>query len=379
MTLTSTYTDTITITVTYTGTETLTATHTQTNTASATITNTITYTQTATITMTPQLFPYALNISVYNEAGELVKVITNTASAENEQDMELLMNGSQTSMVLPGSGNALTIMMPGIVTPGQLKNGYADFTWDGTNSAGQDVANGEYYIKATTTDPFGHTTTIIKQVTALDQAQYAQINIFNSAGELVQTIKGPYDGTSQAELNLSNGTNNNNVFAVGNGSPPITINYTATSYLTWNGQSAQGNYIQSGVYEIQLVITTGAGYATRISKTITILNAGTADLMGVVKSLPNPYTGNGTIPLKFTWQPITTGTIEIKIYDMAGELVRILTGDLAAGTINWDLKSAGGQKVSSGTYICVVEGVDNTGNKKIKIVKIAAIISAGND
>ncbi len=390
LTKTCTYTFTITITITATHTNTLTTTSTttktatasitysmtstETNTITASITNTLTTTATATITGTSQPFPYAMNISVYNEAGELVKVVANTTTSQEAQNMQLLLNGSQTGLVLPGSGTSLIIRMPDIETPNQAKGGYADFTWDGTNSAGQDVANGVYYIKETTTDPYGHTNTITKQVTALDETQYVQINIFNSAGELVQTIKAPYDGISQTSLNITNNTNNNAVLPVGNGAPPITINYTATNAVTWDGKNTQGNYLQSGVYEIQIVVNTNRGYNTSISKTVTILNEGTANLLGIVKSLPNPYTGNTATPLKFTWQPSAGGVIKIKVYNMAGELVRTLIGDLGTGSINWDLKSVSGQTVASGVYVCVVEGVDNAGNKERKIVKIFAII-----
>jgi flagellar hook assembly protein FlgD len=314
-----------------------------------------------------------MNISVYNEAGELVKVITTTTTSEEAQDVQLLLNNNPTNTMSPGT--PLTIKVPGLETPDQQKNGYAEYTWNGTNSGGQEVANGVYYIKETTTDGYGHTDVITKQITVLNENQSVQLNIFNSAGELVATIMGTYDGNSQVSLNLSNGSNSTSVFPVGKGEPPITITYDATNPpLTWNGQNSQGDYIQSGVYEVQLVVNSGTGSSSRISKSITFLNEGSTDVLGTVKTLPNPYIGDTTTPLVFTWQPSAGGTIKIKIYNVAGELVRTLTGDLGAATINWDLKSVGGQTVSSGTYICVVMGVDNNGNKKTKIVKMSAMI-----
>ncbi len=376
LTQTYTYTDTITLTVTYTDTRTMTATNTATNTLSATITYTDTNTQTVTITITPIPFPYVMNISVYNEAGELVKTIASTTTSQEAQQVQLLINGSQTAVVAPGSGTALTIKVPGLETPDQQKNGYASFTWDGTNSAGQNVANGEYYIKETTTDPYGHTDIITKPVSVINESQYVQVNIFNSAGELVQTIITPYNGSDQVSLSISN-TNgiSNYVLPVGKGSPLITIGYTSSNPpLTWDGKNSQGDYLQSGVYEVQLVLKTKSGFSVVASKSITILDEGSSDVLGTVKTLPNPYTGDTSTPLVFTWQPSANGVIKIKIYNIAGELVRTLVGDLGAASINWDLKSVGGQTVSSGTYICVVEGADTTGNKTRKIVKLSALI-----
>jgi flagellar hook assembly protein FlgD len=356
----------------------MTATNTPTNTASASITNTMTNTQTQTITITPVPFPYVMNISVYNEAGELVKVIANTTTSQEAQQVQLLVNGNQTNVVSPGSGNALTILLPNVETPDQQKTSGSTFSWDGTNSAGQDVANGAYYIKETTTDPYGHTNIITKPVTVINASQYVQVNIFNTAGELVATVSQAYDGSGPLSLNISNTSGNTNyALPVGQGAPGITIYYTSTEFLPWDGKNSQGDYVASGVYEVQLVVKTSTGSNVIVSKPVTLLNEGSADVLGTVKTLPNPYTGDTTTPLKFTWQPSAGGTIKIKIYNIAGELVRTLVGDLGAAAINWDLKGVGGQTVSSGTYICVVEGADNNGNKKTKIVKLSAIILAG--
>jgi flagellar hook assembly protein FlgD len=316
-----------------------------------------------------------MNISVYNEAGELVKVIANTTTSQEAQQVQLLVNGSQSNVVSPGSGNALTILLPNVETPDQQKTSGSTFSWDGTNSGGQDVANGAYYIKETTTDPYGHTDIITKPITVINSSQYVQVNIFNSAGELVATMSEPNPTGEQMVLQV------NNVVSVGSEAQPIGIAYTTSgaSFITWDGKNSQGDYVESGVYEVQMVVKTEQGQSVVASKSVTILDEGAADVLGTVKSLPNPYTGNGTTPLKFTWQPSADGTIKIKIYNIAGELVRTLVGDLGAAAINWDLKGVGGQSVSSGTYICVVEGVDNNGNKKTKIVKIAAIVTYNNN
>lgn len=324
--------------------------------------------------MTPLTYPYTINISVYNEAGELVKTITNTAASSDPNSMELLMNGTETTAISPGSGNNLSIILPGIQTV-QLAKGavsYATFLWDGTNNAGQDVANGAYYIQETATDPYGHTTSITKPITVINASLYAQLNIFNSAGELVDTIRSDYDGYSWLTLDIKNDSGNGSTYVAGCGKATLTVQYTSSDSITWYGKNAQGNYVESGIYEVQLVAMTAQGLDVVASKTVELLDIGPTDDISGIKAYPNPYTGN--TPLVFAWQQNTQGTIRIKIYDMAGELVRTLTGDLSTGKINWDLKSVGGQKVSSGTYICVVEGIDTTGDRITKILKLAAVI-----
>jgi len=319
-----------------------------------------------------------MSIGVYNEAGELVRSITVTTTSSEPLGVGLYdSNGNTTNVIVPGTPGALSIAVPGIETPGsQNKNQTVSFQWDGTNNAGQDVANGVYYIQETTTDTFGHTEIITKPVTAINAANYAQINIYNSAGEIVQSIAAPYDGSSEISLNLISNTGNNSVFVVGNGNQPMTITYTASNFITWNGTDTQGNYVSSGVYEVQLVVKTEQGLKVVASKTITILNQPNNSILNGLKSYPNPYVGDGTTPqLMIAWTPGTQGAIRIKIYNIAGELVRTLTGDLNLGYVNWDLRATGGQKVSSGTYICVAEGVDNNNDTKVKIIKMSAIVS----
>jgi len=383
---TSTYTLTYTYTAVNTWTDTPTESPSYTNTNTSTSTGTITYTSTAsltpTVTITPVPFPYTMSIGIYNEAGELVKSITVTTASSEPLGVGLYdASGNSTNVIVPGSlPNELSIAVPGIQTPeSQNKNQTVSFLWDGTNDAGQDVENGVYYIKETTTDTFGHTEVITKPVTAINSSQYAEINIYNSAGEIVDTIIGPYDGSSALSLNLinSSGNSNNSTYPVGQGVLTMMINYTASNSLPWYGTDSQNNYVSSGVYEVQLVVKTNQGLKVVSSKTVTLLALGPqGGLMDGLKAYPNPYAGTSPAQITIAWTSGTSGAVRIKIYNIAGELVRILTGDLNTGYINWDLRATGGQKASNGTYICVVEGTDSNQDQKTKIIKVSVIQGA---
>jgi len=374
MTLTSTYTDTVTITVTNTGTNTLTSTHTQTNTVSASITNTVTHTQTATITITPVPFPYVINIGVYNEAGELVKVIASTESSNVPQQILLLLNGSQTGVMSPGSGTPLTIQVPGIETPDQQKTGGVSFTWDGTNSAGQDVTNGIYYIKETTTDPYGHTEVITKEITAITGNQYVELKIFNSAGELVDDIIQEKSVSGNILLQVNNTIG---LSEVGNNNVSIIYGDQVGDYINWNGKNAQGAIVQSGTYEMEIIVRTSAGNTIITSKTVTVLVEGN-EFISNIKVQPNPFVTSRinesvTGSVLFTWISGSTGTVRVKIYNVAGELIRTLGANVQDGKAQWDGKTVAGNPASSGIYICVLEAKSDTGYSNKVIVRFAVI------
>jgi len=377
-TCTNTPTQSFTSTVPPTVTWSVTYTFTYTDTPTSTITDTPTITPTPTITATSQPYQYLLNIGIYNEAGELVKSITVTASSGVPQSMILESGGNSTNVVAGGSNIPLNIDLPGVLTAGQKGSSFS-YPWYGTNDAGQSVANGVYYIRETTTDQFGNTDVITKPVTVINESQYAMLNIYNSAGELVNSMEEPYDGTGQILLDIASGANNNSAYVVGNPAFPITIKYSSDEPpVTWYGKNSQGDYLDSGVYEVQLIIKTNQVTDQKMSQTITLLNQGvTNDMLAGIKAYPNPYASTDkSIPMTFSWiYNGNGGTIKIKIYNIAGELVRTLAGNLSDGSIAWDMKTPGGQTVSNGTYICIVEGVDGSGSRKTKVVKIAAVVS----
>jgi len=81
-----------------------------------------------------------------------------------------------------------------------------------------------------------------------------------------------------------------------------------------------------------------------------------------VKAYPNPFRPNkGDIAVGFTNIPAAG---RVRVYTVAGELVRDLPGSIA-GAIYWDGKNAAGEAVASGVYTCLVEGAGET--KKIKV------------
>jgi flagellar hook assembly protein FlgD len=79
------------------------------------------------------------------------------------------------------------------------------------------------------------------------------------------------------------------------------------------------------------------------------------------------------------WQPGAVGTINIRIYNTAGELVKVITTALEAGSAIWDVSSAQGTPAASGLYIIVLEAKSNSGTIQVKKIKFAVIKQARDD
>lgn len=150
----------------------------------------MTLTFTPTLTITPTITAintyvkpgYLLTVKVYNEAGEAVKTII-TVSTDYVLTGIITSTGGNTANAF-SSDKILTITIPG-AGPGGTD---IVTSWDGTTDGGQPAASGTYYISAAETDTFGQVMNVTKDITLIKNSTYVQLNIFNSAGELVRTI-----------------------------------------------------------------------------------------------------------------------------------------------------------------------------------------------
>ncbi len=369
---TETFTFTFTNTITNTYTSTYTSTHTNTPTDTFTPSNTPTRTNTPTITMTLPPYPYILTIEVYNEAGERVRFITETKITNRISDVLLVLNGIESdnlNRTFNPAEESLKIKIPGLETPDQRDKGFIEFEWDGNNNNGQNIGNGVYYIKFTTQDGYGHSEVLIKDVMLVKSEQYIRLNIYNSAGELVRRIENYYLPLGSVKLNIDD------VLYVGKNSDSIDINYADGQKIEWDGLNSHGVIVSTGIYEIQIEVKTEQGYKVIASKTVSIISQVVDDILKNIKIYPNPYyiKGENTGKITMKWENLNSGNVDIKIYNLAGELIRKLHTTLESGKAEWDLKTSTGQMVVSGLYIIVVEGKKITGEREIKSIKLTII------
>jgi hypothetical protein len=133
---------------------------------------------------------------------------------------------------------------------------------------------------------------------------------------------------------------------------------------------------------VQLVVKEANGFTEVLEKTITVLNEGNGNMFGEIKVIPNPYIASG-IPVgnaqvKITWANTWQGSVRVKIYNVAAELIRSLDASPSDNQVIWNLQTPSGQTVSSGIYICVMEGKNDTGGYERRIVKIAVVLKGLN-
>jgi flagellar hook assembly protein FlgD len=248
-------------------------------------------------------------------------------------------------------------------------DGYT-FAWDGKNNQGAVVQNGLYYVKVETTDRFGYTHMQVKEVTVLTNGLTAELRIFNSAGEIVKII--PVEGlTDFGSKVLTVNPAPPEVFSPGqNTGLEGSVNYAELTYMgttvQWDGTNENGTIVNNGVYVIQLVGIDGNGSKTVAQTDLTVMHSG-YEVVNNVKIVPNPVNPLQTGSLVIRYDMMSNAKVTIKVYNVAGELVKTLEDYNAAGEVRWELNN----KVSTGIYILVIYARTDTGMTKTIIEKLA--------
>jgi flagellar hook assembly protein FlgD len=281
------------------------------------------------------------------------------------------VNNKVTSVFDPTT-QKLDINFPNLQTPGQLgANMTSVFAWDGKNDNGQVINNGEYYAKISVTNQFGIEETRMEEVQVIQSADYVRVSIYNSAGELVQRIEQPKGTTSPISLGMED------VNVLGKDGGKINITYAPGQTISWDGRNAQGRLVDSGLYEVHVEDKAEGSYVIEASKTITIINQ-TGVILGEIKALPNPVRLDDGTPrmVKITWSGRDNGSVSLKIYNEAGELIREIGSKLMDGQAIWNLSTNSGSPVSGGLYICIMDAKKDSGENEKKRIKIAVIFNS---
>ncbi|MCX8094160.1 MAG: hypothetical protein N3E50_08350 [Candidatus Goldbacteria bacterium] len=362
---TSTNTPTWTITWTYTATPTVTPTWTWTPTYTVTPTSTWTptWTPTPTWTDTPIIYPYMLVLEIYNAAGEKVNTVTeDTMILFPANDFMMMVNGKESTVFNPGDGN-LTIRVLNTVSLGHMNEGYVDFEWNGKNQNGQSIEAGIYYVKVTTKDPYGSMNAVIKGVQLIRIEEYIRISIYNSAGEYVYRTEIPRTNIDTINLKVED------TYCIGNNNGKLDIYYADGKMIQWDGRNSLGKLVSTGSYEVSVELRTNEGFTIVSSKKVTILNAENEKILNDLKIFPNPciVAPKKEQKIYITWKSLSVGKITAKVYNIAGELIVRLTGNIEDGYLDWDLRTHSGAKVSGGYYIILIE-VQNKEGRYEKII-----------
>jgi flagellar hook assembly protein FlgD len=315
-------------------------------------------------------WPFIITAGMYNEAGELVKVLDNSPASAMFTNVLIDVPGNTDNSVI-GNDKILNIIIPGVEIPATLGQGYTTFYWNETNAQAQVVDPGVYYIKVQETDAYGHVNVVIKEITVVISEQYVQMTIFNSAGEIVKVVT-DYAAAIPSNIDLSG---IGDTLIIQKTGPPMQLKYdSAGDFLTWDGKNDQGLVVSSGDYEVQVTIKTAQGITISATKTVILLREDKLYL-DKFEVWPNPFTaasGTNSILFKWTTQDAgETGDVTIRVYNIAGDLAKEIKSTIQAGSYSWNLLTSANNLISRGLYVAVLYSKNDQGYTQIKTVKFA--------
>ena len=279
-----------------------------------------------------------VNVSAYNEAGELVGVIAQGLVYSSSINEFLFADGA-------GSINDVNSSIA-IVFPDDGARGPVTLTWSGTDPNGSPLSNGDYIIRVESVDSVGVATVITGTASILRSESSATVRIYNEAGEIVFSRQYSAISLQQSEVQILG-----NVVdpSLPDGSPGSTLDIRlGTLDVLWSGRDLNGRVLANGEYLVEISLQNGSETSV-ISDTITVLNS-LHPPDDDIQLNPNPIVGNA--PLDIRVQAGASGGV-IRVFTVSGELVarfRFL-GDNAS----WDLRDRQGSLVTAGLYLVLAE------------------------
>jgi hypothetical protein len=245
-----------------------------------------------------------------------------------------------------------------------------NLVWDTDNNNGQQVSGGTYYVKVTTTDSFGHVTALTQAVSVLGAAAQASLEVFNSAGEMVQQISLSGLPSLPSDIVVTGSAS-----MVGGPGGAVKFSLTGlngASYpVAWNGENSHGQPVSSGVYLVRLVHSQLGQTVTVKSVAVNILDlpGGSAEqALAAAVAAPQPWMAGKGGALSVVYPPVAGEQMRARLYDLAGELVA--TGIDGQGGGDVQLQPA---RLSSGIYLLQLSIGSNGVVLAQRVLKIAVV------
>jgi flagellar hook assembly protein FlgD len=251
---------------------------------------------------------------------------------------------------------------------GTLANSGKSLVWMGDSAIGSPVSGGVYTIKIDTKDVFGKTSSYSLSVNVIEAAPANEINIYNSAGELVY-----HQALTQAAQVMTDLDLKENSFA-----PAFDSNGVALSKITgqlrsgtgavtpwsWDGRTSSGLVAQPGVYSIQLVSQLPGQGSKPVLRQIQVLGA--VDLEDAAPKVLLTPPGSKFLTLYFKSTGVVAG--QASLYNMAGELVGQVPVDRYSGKVEFETG-----RLAAGVYLAEFEYVSPSGSKRRVVLKAAIL------
>jgi len=191
------------------------------------------------------------------------------------------------------------------------------------------------------------------------------VSIFDTSGRLIRTIV----VTTAAEgITVSSAGNGQGGTALAGGAG-IRIVLSDGTVVVWDGRDAGGLPVPSGLYTVRVSDSNPDGRETVSTATVAVTRPYERVIeAGVV--VPNPADEAVWIGFRLA---DTTGRVEIKIYNIAAELVFSVDAPGTARSYRWDLRNRQGSRVAAGLYVVVVEAAGAMGGRKDRMIMKLAV------
>jgi uncharacterized repeat protein (TIGR01451 family) len=304
---------------------------------------------------------YTVKIGIYNEAGELVESLPVNQYSQAINSFNL-SSGSITQVSGPGS--TTTVDFAGVPIG----------TWNGSDSSGNPVGNGEYYVKVDSISNMGVDTSVTQPVIVNRTLFKIAVKIYNEAGEVVKTLyvysSNPVAGTA-SQLQLSASSIMPTSGPVTNNTPAqLTISLNNGTTIVWDGTGNNGGIVPSGQYFIEATEQTGTGGETVMTGHVTVMSETANAGMGNIQARPNVLNAQNGYGVTFV-SDVQGLTLDYRVYDIAGELIqKKVPGDGAgSSSVHWDSSGR-----ASGLYFVVVDAYNPQGGLiGYKVLKIVVV------
>ena len=190
------------------------------------------------------------------------------------------------------------------------------------------------------------------------------VQVFDETGRQIKVLSDTHVGSIIGALAVGDGRG-----AVGGRSGvPVTVLLTDGTRLAWDGKDESGRNAPNGIYHVRVTAIQPDGRMKVSIETFTLTRP-YERLVEEAVLVPNPAREAAWIGFRLASM---SSEVEVRIYNIAGELVHRGSASGMARSYRWDLRNRSGIMVTSGLYVVVLEANDPArGAKDRAIMKLA--------
>jgi flagellar hook assembly protein FlgD len=190
------------------------------------------------------------------------------------------------------------------------------------------------------------------------------VSIFDTSGRLIRTLAVAATAEGVTLSSVGDGSGHASL-AAGAG---VAIVLSDGTRIVWDGRDDAGRPVPNGLYTVRLSDPLPDGRERVTTATIAVTRP-YEHVIETAVMVPNPADEVAWLSFRLA---DATGSVDVKIYNVAGELVFKGAAPGTARSYRWDLRNRSGTRVAAGLYVVVVEAADSTGTAKDRaILKLA--------